>query len=109
MNGLLALPNVPAPDVPVGAESTLATLATDGSYFITADVSALGFRGTDMEFCRAITAQARVAAIPVSAFYVQDAPAHYVRFAFCKQPAILHEALGRLAAWLAAPKLTATG
>ncbi len=93
-----------------GLESLgLATLATDGSYFITADFSALGFRGTDVEFCRAITAQAHVAAIPVSAFYVKDAPAHYVRFAFCKHPAILHEALGRLEAWLAAPKLTATG
>ncbi len=44
------------------------TLATDGSYFITADFSGLGFAGDDVAFCRAITTQAGVAAIPVSAF-----------------------------------------
>ncbi len=75
-------------------------LAADGSYFITADFSGLGFAGDDLAFCKAITAQARVAAIPVSAFYAGDAPTHYVRFAFCKQEAVLNEALARLQAWL---------
>jgi N-succinyldiaminopimelate aminotransferase len=86
------------------------TLPADGSYFITADFSPLGFTGSDTAFCRAITEHARVAAIPVSAFYVTNPPTHYARFAFCKQPAVLHEALARLESWLAAPdKLTATG
>ncbi len=75
------------------------TLPADGSYFITADFSALGFAGDDAAFCRAITIEAGVAAIPVSAFYVADAPKHYARFAFCKQPAVLHEALARLENW----------
>jgi aspartate/methionine/tyrosine aminotransferase len=80
------------------------TLACDGSYFVTADFSGLGFAGGDLEFCRVLTVQAGVAAIPVSAFYAGNAPAHYVRFAFCKQPAMLHEAIARLERWLAAPK-----
>jgi aspartate/methionine/tyrosine aminotransferase len=77
-----------------------ATLPADGSYFITADFAPLGFTGDDVRFCRTITQEAGVAAIPVSAFYVAEAPTHYARFAFCKQPAVLREALARLEAWL---------
>jgi aspartate/methionine/tyrosine aminotransferase len=86
-------------------------LAADGSYFITTDISPLGFAGDDLAFCQAITAEARVAAIPVSAFYPAAAPTHYVRFAFCKQDSVLREALARLQAWLApaAQTLTAAG
>lgn len=83
------------------------TLHAAGSYFITADFSPLGFAGDDAAFCQAITEQAGVAAIPVSAFYVSEAPRHYVRFAFCKQKAVLEEALHRLEGWVAARPLTA--
>lgn len=72
-------------------------LPTQGSYFITADFAPLGYAGDDVAFCRHITEAARVTAIPVSAFYEGDAPRHYARFAFCKQPAVLTEALDRLA------------
>jgi N-succinyldiaminopimelate aminotransferase len=85
------------------------TLPADGSYFITADFSRLGFAGDDVAFCRAITAQAGVAAIPVSAFYVADAPENYARFAFCKQPAVLHEAVARLQAWVSRPNQLTAG
>jgi len=86
------------------------TLATDGSYFITADAASLGFADDDLAFCKTITEQAGVAAIPVSAFYASDPPTHYVRFAFCKRIDVLGQALERLEAWLARPKkLTATG
>ncbi|HTR17441.1 MAG TPA: aminotransferase [Acetobacteraceae bacterium] len=71
-------------------------LPAQGSYFVTADFSALGFNGDDVAFCQHITEHAGVAAIPVSAFYVSDAPRHYARFAFCKQDAVLDEALARL-------------
>lgn len=84
-----------------------ATLPVQGSYFVTADISALGFAGDDMAFCQAMTAQAGVAAIPVSAFYAGEAPRHYVRFAFCKQMAVLEEALARLERWVASGPLTA--
>ncbi len=75
----------------------LAVLPTQGSYFITTDFSGLGFNGDDVAFCRHITEQAGVTAIPVSAFYDQPgAPRHYARFAFCKRPEVLEEAISRL-------------
>jgi aspartate/methionine/tyrosine aminotransferase len=78
-------------------------LATHGSYFLIADVSALGFPGDDAAFCRHITARAGVAAIPVSAFYAGPPPRNYIRFAFCKRPEVLDAAISRLAAHFAAP------
>ncbi|HYF09946.1 MAG TPA: aminotransferase [Acetobacteraceae bacterium] len=76
-------------------------LDTRGTYFITTDVRPLGFNGTDMEFCRTLTMEAKVTAIPVTAFYASaEAPSHYARFAFCKGDALLDEALSRMEAWL---------
>ena len=77
-------------------------LETSGTYFITTDFRPLGFNGTDVEFCRTLTVEAKVTAIPVTAFYAsEDAPSHYARFAFCKGDALLDEALARMEAWLA--------
>jgi aspartate/methionine/tyrosine aminotransferase len=77
-------------------------LPTQGSYFITADFRPLGFAGDDAAFCRALTEEAGVAAIPVTAFYADPAaaPNHYARFAFCKDEAVLRAALGRTRAWI---------
>ncbi len=84
-----------------------------GSYFVTADFSRLGFASDDVAFCRHITEQAGVTAIPVSAFYESRAPGHYARFAFCKQDTLLDEAVARLArhfqAQTGAAWLTAAG
>ncbi len=86
------------------------TLPADGSYFVTADFSRLGFDISDTAFCEMLTIEAGVTAIPVSAFYASDPPQNYIRFAFCKRQAVLLEAIARLERWLAAPKkLTATG
>ena len=74
----------------------LGVLQTRGSYFVTTDFSPLGFNGDDVAFCRHITEQAGVTAIPVSAFYETDAPSHYARFAFCKREVVLDEAISRL-------------
>ncbi len=83
-------------------------LETRGSYFITADFRPLGFAGDDVAFCRALTVEAKVTAIPVTAFYASaDAPNHYARFAFCKNEALLTEALGRIGRWLAARRAAA--
>jgi aspartate/methionine/tyrosine aminotransferase len=73
-------------------------LPAQGSYFVTCDFAPLGFTGNDEEFCRHITEHAKVCAIPVSAFYDGNAPAHWARFAFCKQDAVLDEAVARLEA-----------
>ena len=72
-------------------------LPCQGTYFITADFRPLGFNGDDEAFCRHITTEAGVTAVPVSAFYQDDPPRHFARFAFCKQDAVLDEAVARLA------------
>ena len=77
-------------------------LPTQGSYFITTDFRPLGFNGDDVAFCRALTVEAKVTAIPVTAFYASaDAPNHYARFAFCKGDAVLDAALERMERWIA--------
>jgi aspartate/methionine/tyrosine aminotransferase len=81
-------------------------LPTQGSYFITTDFSPLGFNGDDVAFCRHITEQAGVTAIPVTAFYEGAAPNHFARFAFCKRPEVLHAALDRLSAHFGARAAT---
>jgi N-succinyldiaminopimelate aminotransferase len=83
-------------------------LPAQGSYFVTADFTPLGFVGDDVAFCRHITEAAKVTAIPVSAFYEGDAPRHYARFAFCKRFDVLDEAVARLAAHFAKGALTQT-
>jgi N-succinyldiaminopimelate aminotransferase len=72
------------------------TLPSGGSYFVLADYSALDPVRDDLSFCRHLTEAAGVAAIPLSAFYAEGAPDGYIRFAFCKRPAVLEEALDRL-------------
>ena len=74
-----------------------AVLPTHGSYFISADFRPLGFNGDDVAFCRYITEQAKVTAIPVTAFYEGEGPKYFARFAFCKRDEVLHEALARMA------------
>ena len=71
-------------------------LPSQGTYFITTDFRPLGFNGDDAAFCRYITEEAKVTAIPVTAFYDGPAPSHFARFAFCKRDEILLEALARL-------------
>jgi aspartate/methionine/tyrosine aminotransferase len=85
------------------AELGFGVLPTQGSYFITTDFRPLGFNGDDVAFCRALTEEAKVTAIPVTAFYAsEDAPSHYARFAFCKGEAVLDEALARMRRWVEA-------
>ena len=78
-------------------------LPCDGTYFLTTDIRALGFNDSDLEFCKMITKEARVAAVPISAFYgdPSEAPQNFVRFCFCKPDALLDEAVERLGKWSA--------
>jgi N-succinyldiaminopimelate aminotransferase len=68
----------------------------EGSYFVVADAAPLG--ATDAAtFCRDLAASAGVVGIPVSAFTATpDAFRGLVRFAFCKRPEVLREAVRRL-------------
>ncbi|MBL4908126.1 MAG: aminotransferase [Sneathiella sp.] len=73
------------------------TADCDGTYFINADIRSIGFDGTDEEFCRTITIEAGVAAVPVSAFYMtENAETNYARFCFCKREEVLSEAVTKL-------------
>jgi aspartate/methionine/tyrosine aminotransferase len=72
-------------------------LKTEGTYFLSADFRPLGFNGGDEDFCRHITVEAGVTAVPVSAFYQDAAIDHFARFCVCKQDAVLDEAIARLA------------
>ena len=77
-------------------------LPSAGTYFVSADFRPLGFNGTDEEFCRLITLEAGVTAVPVSAFYRSGQVRHLARFCFSKQDAILDDASRRLARRFAA-------
>jgi N-succinyldiaminopimelate aminotransferase len=77
----------------------LKTLPCHGTYFITSDISGLGFNGSDYDFCRHLTEKAGVAAIPLSVFYHpegNDTPNHLIRFCFSKKESVLEEAARRL-------------
>jgi aspartate/methionine/tyrosine aminotransferase len=74
----------------------LTVLPGAGSYFIIADYRATGFTGDDVAFCRHLTLEAGVAAIPISAFYAGTPLSGCVRFCFCKTDAVLDEAVARL-------------
>jgi len=69
----------------------------DGTYFITTDIAPLGEQDAT-EFCLALPDRAGVVAIPSAVFYDDhpDEGRTMVRFAFCKRPEILKEALSRL-------------
>jgi aspartate/methionine/tyrosine aminotransferase len=67
-----------------------------GTYFLTTDFRPLGYNGTDSEFCKYLTVEAGVAAVPVSAFYTSDEAGYFARFAFCKKAESLDEAIRRL-------------
>lgn len=67
-----------------------------GTYFATTDIRPLGF-DDGLDFCRRLPELAGVVAIPHQVFYDDvEAGRPLVRWAFCKRPEILSEALARL-------------
>ncbi|MBS0537819.1 MAG: aminotransferase class I/II-fold pyridoxal phosphate-dependent enzyme, partial [Proteobacteria bacterium] len=80
------------------AEIGFEVLPAHGTYFVTTDFRPLGFNGTDEDFCRHITVEAGVTAVPVSAFYDDpgQGPRHFARFCFCKHDSTLDSAIERL-------------
>lgn len=71
-------------------------LPSAGSYFLCVDIRSVGFNGDDEAFCRTMTIDAGVAAVPVSAFYSDVPHRHLARFCFCKRDHVLDEAVTRL-------------
>ena len=71
-------------------------LPIGGAYFLMADVANRGF-ATDVDFCRWMTVEAGVAAVPPSAFYADPARAPLLaRFCFAKRLEKIAEAGQRL-------------
>lgn len=80
-----------------GLESTrFKLLPCNGTYFQLVDYSAISHLN-ELEFCRWLTAEVGVAAIPVSSFYEQPKESGIVRFCFAKKESTLEIALNRLA------------
>lgn len=74
-----------------------APLPVSGSYFLSVDVDSLPF-DDDVAFCRWLTSEIGVAAIPTSAFYASpDRAPNHARFCFAKRPGTIAEAERRLA------------
>jgi aspartate/methionine/tyrosine aminotransferase len=77
-------------------ESGLPTLPVEGSYFISCDIGALGYND-DRAFCRMLTTEEGVAAIPTSAFYTDSAGVQpLARFCFAKKIETIQAAGQRL-------------
>lgn len=75
------------------AERGFDVITPQATYFALVDVGE-----NALAYCRTLPHRARVVAVPASAFYDGPAGDRYVRFAFCKRPAMLTEALRRLEA-----------
>jgi aspartate/methionine/tyrosine aminotransferase len=69
------------------------------TYFTTASFEKLDGAGDDQAFCRRLTIEAGVTAVPLSAFYSPRGPGGHIRFCFAKTQETLAAAVARLAAW----------
>ena len=77
------------------ARSRFKLLPSEGTYFQCVDYSAINDL-PDGEFCRWLTVEHGVAAIPMSTFYANGSSAKVIRFCFAKQDATLTKALAAL-------------
>ncbi len=75
--------------------SRLEILPCEGTYFLLADYSAISDLD-DFSFCRWLTTEIGVAAIPLSVFCADPFPHKLIRLCFAKQPATLLAAAARL-------------
>ena len=71
----------------------------EGAYYVLADIRSMGF-DDDLDFCKILTKDAGVAAIPCSFFWHQRKQGkNLVRFCFCKQDETLKKGVERLKKW----------
>ena len=81
------------------AETGFVVYPPEGTYFVTTDIRPLS-DADGVEFCRNLPRQAGVVAIPSAVLYDDlEAGRAQVRFAFCKRPEVLQDALARLEKW----------
>ncbi|MFM8692390.1 MAG: pyridoxal phosphate-dependent aminotransferase [Limnohabitans sp.] len=82
------------------ARTKFRLLPGEGTYFQCVDISALAVPEKNLgeaEFCKWLTREIGVAAIPLSAFYGSGFDQHVIRFCFAKKDETLELALERLA------------
>ena len=82
------------------AQTKFKLLPGEGTYFQCVDISGLAVPEKNLseaDFCKWLTTDIGVAAIPLSAFYANSFDQRVIRFCFAKQDETLHKALGRLA------------
>lgn len=77
-------------------------LPSAATYFLSVDLAASGLAMDDVTFSERLVDEAKVATIPVSAFYAEDPVTTVVRFCFVKEAAVLDEAIERVTAWRSA-------
>ena len=77
------------------ASTPFKILPSEGTFFQCVDISGVSDL-SEGDFCRWLTTEIGVAAIPLSAFYANGFDQRVVRFCFAKEEATLHAALERL-------------
>jgi len=81
------------------ADAGFAVYPPEGTYFVTTDIRPLS-DADGVQFCRELPRQAGVVAIPSAVLYDDpEAGRTQVRFAFCKRPEVLQDALARIEKW----------
>jgi N-succinyldiaminopimelate aminotransferase len=106
--GALALPDQTYRDVATRLQAGRDTLTqgladagftvapTSGTYFVVVDASPLG-HPDGLELCRRLPELVGVVAIPLHVFYDRpESAGSLIRFAFCKRPEVISEAVSRL-------------
>ncbi|CAM4329743.1 Methionine transaminase [Comamonas aquatilis] len=78
------------------AKTRLRALPSEGTYFQCVDISEVSDL-SEADFCKWLTSEIGVAAIPVSAFYGSGFDQRVIRFCFAKRDETLASALSRLA------------
>lgn len=81
-------------------EAGLNVLPSKATYFLNVDLTPIANDIDDDAFCQRMVAEAKVAAIPVSAFYAQDHIRSVVRFCFAKSYDKLDGAVERIARFI---------
>jgi N-succinyldiaminopimelate aminotransferase len=79
-------------------QAGLEVTVPQGTYFVTTDIRTRGF-DDGLAFCRSLPERCGVVAVPSAVFYDdKEAGAPLVRWACCKRPEVLDEAVARLKA-----------
>jgi N-succinyldiaminopimelate aminotransferase len=81
-------------------EAGLSVLPSQATYFLNVDLSPISNDVDDAAFCQKMVEQAKVAAIPVSAFYSEDQVKSVIRFCFAKSYDKLDGAVERIARFI---------